>query len=436
MISTRAQDHGSGEAVVKEEMDELKNGKRKSCHNEEWAEEEATKRQRLSQDREVENRIDVPSPPQNMGDDFGSQSSEGLLQLSEQSTVTSQSTLIDTTVPLSDHISKTQPLSLLNSDELSVTNKPLDNCVDDTRTAAPSQNEDSKTTDRSNQGKRRRKSSEVAHTLSNGHSMTEAPAIRIDAHGKGNKPELKRATHKRFGSEEALVPPNLSSNKPIQDQNMNAIGTHKVQLDSEDESEDDSPEVVTVSAGLTQARTAAAEAARAAETQSLALKEKRRARDVHLKEQAATSKRERRSHGKYPSKLDDATSTVHDSNAAKPNSATARSRNPFKRTEPLPDLLPAEILAAEPVVRPPTPPRTVTIADPRKRRFLDADPKPLKDWRRGSVTVRILEESNSALPPRSSELSKGIKERWLAGHRGRNDMASRRLKMGGGFVRK
>ncbi|MCJ1386947.1 hypothetical protein MMC17_010076 [Xylographa soralifera] len=440
MVTTRAQDHGLGEPTVEEKVDWVKNGKKRKSGGVELNNKRdpasATKRRRLSQNQGVGRGIKSRSPLRNLGDDMGSQSSEAPVQLSERSTVTSQSTLIDTTTLLNDHVSKTPPSSLPIGGELKVTLQPLEDSAADTRKAAVTQNGNSETISRRNMEEKRRKGDDVAHTLSNGHVLSATSVVRSTTYGKDSGPQMKKAIHKRFGSEEAPILPDLPSNNAIQDQNMNGNSTNKVQLDSEDESEDDSPEVVTVSAGLTQARTAAAEAARAVEKQSLARKDKRRARDTHLKEQAATSKKERRSHGKHPFQIDDTTSTLHDSTAARPNSFTVGSEKPFKRTDPLPDLLPAYILATEPVAHLPTPPCIVTTVNPRKRRFLNADPKPPKDLKRGSVTVRILEKNRSTLPPRSSKLSKSLKESWLAGQRGRNDVASRRLKVGGSFVRK
>ncbi|MCJ1389181.1 hypothetical protein MMC18_002036 [Xylographa bjoerkii] len=440
MVTTRAQDHGLGEAVVKETVDGVKNGTKRKSNSAEINNgseaRSAAKRRRASHEKEADRGIEKLSPPRNMGDNLGSQSSEAPLQLSERSTVTSQSTLTDTTTFPNDHVSNALPPSPRNGDEPRVAVQPLKDDIDDTRIAATTQNGERETTTRSNMGKKRRKGDDVAHTLSNGNSLAAKSVIHSSTHGKDSRPEMKKATHKRFGSEEPQAPLDLPSNDAIQDYILNGDSPKKVEIESQDESEDDSPEVVTVSAGLTQARTAAAEAARAAETQSLARKEKRRARDAHLKEQAATSKRGRRSRGERPSGLDDATSNLDASTAAKSKPSTAGGKSTSKRTDAIPDFLPADVLAAEPVIHPPTPPRFVTIVNPRKRKFLDADPKPPKDLKRGSVTVRILEENKSTLPPRSSKLSKSLKESWLAGQRGRNDVASRRLKMGGGFVRK
>ena len=270
MVITRAQDHGLGNAVVEEKLDGMKNSKRKRSDRVELSNEReaasSTKRRRSSQDNEVESGIEKSSSLQNSGDDFGSQGSDALLQLSEQSTVTSQSTLVDTTTPLGGHISNTLPPSLLNGGKLSVTIQPPEDSVEDTRTAAVTQNGDSEAITRSNMGKKRRKGDDVAHTLSNGHRRVTTSVIESNTHGKESRPEMKKATHKRFGSEEASPPPALRSNNPAHDQNVKDDGTNKVQLHNEDESEDETPEEVTASAGLKEARTAVAEAARAVET--------------------------------------------------------------------------------------------------------------------------------------------------------------------------
>ncbi|MCJ1404299.1 hypothetical protein MMC11_007524 [Xylographa trunciseda] len=438
MVTTRARDHNLAEAVVDERNNGMKNGKKRNITgvelNSERESASAAKRKRTSHERDRES--DKPLPLWNLGDDLESQSHKTPLQLSEQSAVTSQSTSTGERPILSDHVIKALPPSRSSGDETKATLKTLKVGVHDTQINATTQNGGSETIPRSNMGRKRKKADIVALTPSNGHAMTAISVIHSPTHSKDGRSEVKKSTHKRFGSEEPPIPLDLLPNDAVQDHNLNDNGTNKIQLESEDESEDDSPEVVTISAGLTQARTVAAEAAKAAETQSLARKQKRRARDVHLKEQAATSKKERSKRPKRPSQLDDTTSTLHDGTAANPKTSTAEGKNTSKRTDPLPDFLPLEILAAKRVVYPPTPLRIATIANARKRKFLDADPKPPKDLKRGSVTVRILEENKSSLPPRSSKLSKSLKESWLAGQRSRGDIASPRLKMGRGFVRK
>lgn len=171
----------------------------------------------------------------------------------------------------------------------------------------------------------------------------------------------------------------------------------------------------------------------------MAKKEKRRKRDAHLKEQAATAEKQRKSKLKgNPRLVDDAKLFRKDldPNLERHESqAKPRAKTSFKFKGPLPALLPDEILAAEPMIRPPTPPPIVTTITSKKHRFIDADPKPPKDIKTGTVKVRVLEDNKSALPPRASKASKSLKESWLAGERGRKGVTAPRRKIGGGFLR-
>lgn len=105
---------------------------------------------------------------------------------------------------------------------------------------------------------------------------------------------------------------------------------------------------------------------------------------------------------------------------------------------PLPLLLPMEILAAEPVVHAPTPPFSNSkLAISQKRKFLDPEPKPPKDIKRGNVRIRVLPDNRSNLPPESSQASKALRESWLTGRMGRKGVVQLpRRKPSGEFVRK
>lgn len=105
---------------------------------------------------------------------------------------------------------------------------------------------------------------------------------------------------------------------------------------------------------------------------------------------------------------------------------------------PLPLLLPEEILAAQPVVRAPTPTLPNSkVAVSQKRKFLDLESKPPKDIKRGGVTIRVLQDNRSILPPKSSQVSQTLRESWLSGRRGfKGEIAVPRRKLGGGFVRR
>lgn len=105
---------------------------------------------------------------------------------------------------------------------------------------------------------------------------------------------------------------------------------------------------------------------------------------------------------------------------------------------PLPLLLPKEILAAEPVIHAPLPPLSKSkLAMSQKRKFLDPEPKPPKDIKRGNVNIRVLEDHRSSLPPKSSQTSKALRESWLTGRPGfKGAIQVPRKKPNGGFVRK
>ena len=117
----------------------------------------------------------------------------------------------------------------------------------------------------------------------------------------------------------------------------------------------------------------------------------------------------------------------------KPATTSKRSR---KTT--LPVLLPDEILAAEPVIPAPRRPFSNSkVATGQKRKFLDPESKPPKDIKRGTVTIRVLQDTKSVLPPKSSQLGKNIRESWLAGRHGfEGKIMVPRRKLSGGFVRR
>jgi U3 small nucleolar RNA-associated protein 16 len=111
----------------------------------------------------------------------------------------------------------------------------------------------------------------------------------------------------------------------------------------------------------------------------------------------------------------------------------------------LPALLPEEILNAEPVTRPPTPPPE--SGDQRKRpqklKFLDKVEKPPKDLHLGDVTIRVLEDYSSGkkttptLPPKMSKAGRNIREAWMSGQRNKNSINGLKRTAGGpsSFVR-
>jgi len=117
----------------------------------------------------------------------------------------------------------------------------------------------------SNTLRKRRKTKPTYSGLNKELHTASTLSTKLENHQKQNRPEVKRPTHNIFGSEE----PSTGSDQPFQqyaqvrslDTAMRDANTSEEGSDSGDEV----PEVVTASAGLNQARSAAAEAAKAVE---------------------------------------------------------------------------------------------------------------------------------------------------------------------------
>ncbi|KAL8902509.1 MAG: hypothetical protein Q9207_004648 [Kuettlingeria erythrocarpa] len=223
-----------------------------------------------------------------------------------------------------------------------------------------------------------------------------------------------------------------------EDPSPERLDTRGTIQDSEaDYSSDEAPEVVTQSTGLEKARSAAAEATKAVEAQRAAGKQKRREHDTLLKLQAKATKKEAEQTGIKDTRLEVPT----DDRAAAPPQAPA-SEFRWSRADPLPALLPDELLATEPMPRLPTPspeplePALAKVPINKRQRFLEETSKPPKDVRKGNVKIRVLEDSRAILPPKVSKQSQSIRESWLAGRPGAKGKAMmERRKMRGGFVR-
>lgn len=165
-------------------------------------------------------------------------------------------------------------------------------------------------------------------------------------------------------------------------------------------------------------------------------RKKRQSLDARLKEQAKSAKRQKRNHttASLESELDAAVDAPLDVPIESDNS---RMKATFNSKNTLPLHLPDEILAAEPVIRLPTPPPDLLTSKSNKHRFVEIEPKPPRDIKHGSIRLRVLEDNTSTLPPRTSKASKSLKESWLAGRRGpQGGAGSLRRKVGGGFVRR
>ncbi|KAL8936366.1 MAG: hypothetical protein Q9216_004972 [Gyalolechia sp. 2 TL-2023] len=243
-----------------------------------------------------------------------------------------------------------------------------------------------------------------------------------------------KSQHKRFEGEEAIPVPSVPLDLPAETSPLrDAVEGSEVEL-----SDDEAPDVVAQSTGLERARSAAAETAKAVEAQRAVEKQKRKERNKLLERQAKATKKEvkeTKSKDISPSITAEVENTNHGSPSLKRPAGVRLSSQAV-----LPDFLPDEILAAEPMVRFPTPspePRLVKAPINKKQRFLEEKSRPPKDVRRGNVRIRVLEERQATLAPKVSKSSQMIRESWLAGRLGaKGRVVMERRKMGGGFVRK
>ncbi len=298
-----------------------------------------------------------------------------------------------------------------------------------------------------------------------------------DTSPSGKKPETSfdstaKATHKRFGSEDTDVPGAVHSGG-IEERKWVPEGLSE----DEGESGDEAPEIVTASAGFVKAHTLAQESAKVAaryvfqdcatpivdlrlliwSRQKAEKKTRRREHDQRLRLQAKSAK-DSRSNDK-PSAKSRKTKAVStevteeanahmpleglESSGESPKASRNEDRKPSARTRisgknPLPLLLPEEILAARPVAQAPTPPSSTSKApSSQKRKFLDVESKPPKDIKRGNVTIHVLQDNQSLLPPKCSQASKALRESWLIGRRGyKGAIGVPRRKPGSNFVRR
>ncbi|KAL8751316.1 MAG: hypothetical protein Q9184_006107 [Pyrenodesmia sp. 2 TL-2023] len=261
--------------------------------------------------------------------------------------------------------------------------------------------------------------------------MYENPRAEIAPKDLSPEPSTMHDTIEEFKAEITVDP---SPEQPVT--------RGRIQDSEADSGSDEAPEVVTKSTGLEKARSAMAEATKAVKAQRAAGKQKRRDRDTLLKLQARATKEEAEQTGPRDVRLDTPTANEMDGRFSTPPLKPATDIK-WPGTNLLPALLPDEILAAEPMPRLPTPspepPEPALVKAPmnRRQRFLEENPKPPEDVRKGNVRIRVLEDRGAILPPKVSKQSQSIRESWLAGRPGAKGKAMmERRKIGGGFVRR
>lgn len=241
-------------------------------------------------------------------------------------------------------------------------------------------------------------------------------------------------TRIRFGSEEPVS--TLQIKAPA------APAPAPETVEEDDSDSDEAPEEVTKESALSKTKAAEAEAARAFEAQQEKQERKRKEREERVaEEQKQKRKRE-------------------EAKAQKLAEVKAREESPVE-PEPmevdmhnLPALLPDSILEAAGDRRPPTPPRLLpAISEKEKRKeklkrhikFLERGEKPIKDVKKGSLKVRVLEQQNALLGPKVNKDTMNVREKWLKGRHGDKKQKKGRGKMefkkverrpvGSGFLR-
>ncbi|KAF1997077.1 hypothetical protein P154DRAFT_525076 [Amniculicola lignicola CBS 123094] len=217
-------------------------------------------------------------------------------------------------------------------------------------------------------------------------------------------PKAKKA-HIRFGSEEPEDKEPIVLHQPAR--------TRFVAEDEDASDSDDAPEEVTAASALSKTKAAEEDATRAFKAQQEKEKKKREERLLRTtQEQAEKRKREE----KKAKKLAKALSKQKD---AEPE------REPLDiDIYNLPALLPDSLLETIGDKRPPTPPPILpglSAAEVQKQKlnrhikFLERGEKPIKDVKKGSINVALLQQQNKFLAPKVNRDTKNVRERWLQG---------------------
>ncbi|KAF1927441.1 uncharacterized protein M421DRAFT_93291 [Didymella exigua CBS 183.55] len=283
------------------------------------------------------------------------------------------------------------------------------------------------------------------------------PAAANKARGrpkKAHKDDAPPQAHVRFGSAEPVANKDAADEdedaadkgKDVADKDEDAAdkdedAADKDKDDSDDDSGDDSgddsdeaPDMLSTSQAASQAAAAHADTSRALAAQSEKARKKREARLQRLvDEQAAKRKRDALKAQRAAAR---AKKAARLSAVAEPDDGGDSTRPPVDtdadadmgRATALPSLLPDALLATLGDVRPPTPPPREsagrTAEDLRRAKlshhikFLEQTSRAPKDRRAGKHHVAVLAAQSSALPPKVSRSTKGVREAWLKGRQG------------------
>ncbi|KAI9830105.1 MAG: hypothetical protein M1826_005099 [Phylliscum demangeonii] len=251
-------------------------------------------------------------------------------------------------------------------------------------------------------------------------ASASAPKASDLLHPQAAKP---KSTHIKFGDDEpgSMPPMKSPSERP------NGVEHVQHQLsDDDDEGPDAEPSRTVHTKESVQGRHLASFINKEKE----AALQKRRLRERRLKKQAKLETEKRP--GLVTAEHRDTTTTSRQADGVEDTAHLPMQPLRIHDRLAIPDLLPDDILAAEPYV-PPSP----ALALPKRHIRFPSEAKPPKDLVRGGVRVRVLRETNPALPPKPNKDTTSVRESWLRGRVGRKGVPvfERRKMGGGGFAR-
>ncbi|EFE44885.1 conserved hypothetical protein [Trichophyton verrucosum HKI 0517] len=259
-------------------------------------------------------------------------------------------------------------------------------------------------------------------TIINPPNTNSAPTLQAD-----EKHALPNPRKIRFGSEE----PNdthLDDDEQHEDAELENGTAAEAEDDEDDSSDDEAPEAVSNAAQLLQIREAERKKEETRQIHEQLRREKRKEHEKRLQQQAASKaaiQKAADARREAKAKQAEAKISKHDEHQSESSMTLSAGTRESKHglSAPLPALLPAEILNAEPSQP------LITALDveklkmntPRHIRITDTADRQPKDLKVGSTAIRVLGDSGRSsspiLPPKSSNSSRRVKENWVGGRR-------------------
>lgn len=273
-------------------------------------------------------------------------------------------------------------------------------------------------------------------------------AVEAPAPISETKPQNTRI---RFGSEE---PAETKTSTAVQVEKSVVPEPAPAATDDYESDSDEAPEEVTVASAMNKVKAAETEAARAIKAQEDKQELKRKERAERIAEEQRV-KRERLAEEERKKKNKEVRKAKKLAKMEAQAQEAPQSFVPNYIGE-IPALLPESLLEAVGDRRPPTPPSLLPVlsaAEMQKEklkrhiRFLERGEKPIKDVKKGSLSLRVLGEHDAVRAPKANKETKDIREQWLKGRQRETNKAHKkacrkmefkkveRRATGGGFLR-